>query len=128
MPAVILPYLARKITSGQLRRLGLGARVFSADEALAYGLVQRLSSEAELDAVLRDELSQLLDCSPEAQKEYKTLQHLLMLQDNAQSDVTVDAIAKLRTSPGAQAGLKAFFDKTESPWSIQLPAEWKFDD
>src|SRR5690606_8082011 len=66
IPAVILPYLARKITSGQLRRLGLGARTFNGEEALAFGLVQRVCADTELNAAIRDELTHLLSCSPEA--------------------------------------------------------------
>jgi hypothetical protein len=58
----------------------------------------------------------------------KLLQHQLMLENFSQNEHTVQAIAKIRTSPSAQAGLKAFFEKSESPWHIQLPIEWKFDD
>lgn len=126
MPAVILPYLARKIQAGQLRRLGLSARVFGAAEAAEFGLVQRVCSEDELTEVLKDELSLILQCSPQAQRELKILQHQLMLTGNAQSDLTVQAIAALRTSVSAQAGLKSFFEKTEPPWKIDLSPEFKF--
>ncbi len=128
LPAVILPYLARKISSGQLRRLSLSARVFNANEALNVGLVQRVCADTELEQVLKDEISQILSCSPEAQKELKILQHKLMLKSFAQNEDTVEAIAKIRTSDSAQAGLKAFFEETATPWNIQLPTEWNFDD
>lgn len=128
MPAVILPYLARKIPAGQLRRLGLSARVFGADEALAYGLVQRICTEAELTAVLQDELTNILQCSPVAQREIKLLQHELMVHGNAQTPATAKAIANLRTTPSAQAGLKAFFEKSASPWNTTLTSDWKFSE
>jgi len=128
LPAVILPYLARKISIGQLRRLSLSARVFNATEALDAGLVQRVCSETELEQVLKDEIAHIVSCSPEAQRDLKTLQHKLMIKSFAQTEDTVQAIAKIRTSKSAQAGLKAFFEKSDSPWNIQLPTEWNIDD
>ena len=128
LPAVILPYLARKISCGHLRRLSLSAKVFNAQDAQAVGLVQRICEETELEKVLKEEISQILTCSPEAQKELKILQHKLMLKSFEQNEDTVQAIAKIRTSSSAQTGLKAFFEKSESPWNIQLPTEWNLDD
>lgn len=128
MPAVILPYLARKMAVGQLRRLALTARVFTGDDALAFGLVQRVCADNELNRAIVDELNQILTCSPDAQRELKNLLHQLMINANQQSESTALGIAALRTSTSAQAGLKAFFAKANSPWNLQIPAEWTIDD
>ena len=41
LPAVIFPYLAKRILPGQLKRLSLSARIFRGDEALLFGFADR---------------------------------------------------------------------------------------
>ena len=124
-PAVILPYLARKMLPGQLRRLALSGRPFGAAEALAFGLVQRVAPDAELESVLRDELAALLTGSPEAQAAVKQLLAEVVAGSLAQGPHTARTIAGLRVSPAGQAGLASFFDKKPAPWARTLAADWK---
>lgn len=120
LPAVILPYLSRKIPQGSLRRLTLEARVFNHQEARECHLVQVIAESDQLEQTVREEINQLLQGSPEAQAAYKTLQ--LSLQENAfrQGEETVKAIAAARASRSGQAGLAAFFDKKPAPWVLQI--------
>ncbi len=120
LPAVILPYLSRKIPQGSLRRLTLGARVFNHQEARECHLVQAIAESDQLEQTVREEINQLLQGSPEAQASYKALQ--LSLQENAyrQGEETVEAIAAARASRSGQAGLAAFFDKKPAPWVLQI--------
>ncbi|MCX6117091.1 MAG: enoyl-CoA hydratase-related protein [Proteobacteria bacterium] len=120
LPAVISPYLLRKMKIGSLNRFSLTARVFNAQEAKESGLVEIVAS-SDLDEKLGEEVAQLLACSPMAQGSIKVLFNHLRNTSFQQSDETVNAIAKARTSVDGQAGLQAFFNKTSAPWFVKLP-------
>ncbi len=128
LPAVILPYLARKMLPGQLRRHALTGRLFNAQEALAFGLVQRVAPEAGLQDALREELNGILAGSPEAQAALKELLHRVVSDSFKQGPHTAEAIATQRVSPSGQAGLASFFDKRPTPWSAELAPGWHLDD
>ena len=114
LPAVIAPYLARKMRPGQLRRAALTARVFDAHEAKDIGLVEVVASD--LDAAVLTEMNALLACGPAAQKSVNELFETLRDRSNVQCDETVQAIAKARTGSEGQAGLAAFFEKSVPMW------------
>lgn len=123
IPAVILPYLSRKMRPGDLRRLALSGQVFSAEDAIQNGLIQaKVSSAEELDPWLRGELKQILAASPDAQKAYKQLQYFLDEHHHSQGLHTADAIAKIRASTSGQQGLQSFFEKKMPPW-LAMPAD-----
>jgi methylglutaconyl-CoA hydratase len=128
LPAVILPYLSRKMRPGQLRRHALSARIFSAEEALEFGLVELVAEASDLEAVLRTELNALLQGGPEAQAAFKILHQQVMADGARQGDHTAAAIAKARTSPSGQVGLASFFARNPSPWSRKLDASWSLND
>ena len=126
MPAVILPYLMRKVRPGSLRRHALTGRVFSASEALTMGLVERVVAEAELARAVREELDLLLQGSPTAQAKLKDLMDHVLKSSFAQTPTTADGIAALRAGPSGQAGLTAFFAKAPPPWAAKLPEDWTY--
>ena len=121
IPAVILPYLARKLPSGQLHRYALSAQVFSASEAEAMGLIQKVVNLSEAEEELRLELEGLLLASPEAQSAFKKLFSSLADDQFQQSPQTAHAIASIRASKMGQQGLHAFFQKTAAPWVRKIP-------
>lgn len=128
--AVILPFVAQKIAPGHLRRLVLQARVFSAAEARDAGLVQRVTSIADAEAVVRDEMEQLVAGSPEAQRAFKKLHQQVVEGAFADWETReqhmVQTIARLRTSENGQKGLSAFFDKKAPDWVLSLPPNLRF--
>lgn len=128
MPAVILPYLARKMRLGDLRRLALTARPFDAEEAWRAGLVQQVVDDHELTRAAHQELGPLLQGAPEAQAELKQLLQYVVEDSLKQGVHTADGIARLRAGKTGQAGLSAFFDKQPAPWTIQLGADWSLDE
>ncbi len=123
LPAVILPYLGRKIEPGSLRRLMLTARVFQAEEALSIGLIQGVATADAIEAMLQEEVNLLLSGSPEAQATCKGLYQRIASRSWAQSSETMDAIAKTRASAMGQQGLAAFFEKKDPPWVRRLPKD-----
>lgn len=125
LPAVILPYLARRLQPASLRRFALTGRPFSASEALTCGLVARVVPRDDLEYAGREELAALLAGSPLAQSEFKTLFHHLSQSNFAQGKETAESIARLRTSPSGQDGLAAFFEKKSAPWARDLASGWE---
>ncbi len=116
LPAVILPYLSRKMRAGQLRRMGLSARVFQSEMAKEVGLVEVSCRNDDLIDVLTEECNQLLSSGPKAQAIYKELHQQILSSSHAQDDRTLQAIAKARKSPEGQDGLNAFFSKTKASY------------
>ena len=129
MPAVIMPYLARKMSPGQLRRHALNAKVFSGADAYDYGLVQRVTAEGDVggEVALREELNALLQGSPTAQKAIKALHDRIVADSLKQAPYTAEGIATLRVSASGQAGLKAFFAQQATPWAMTLNPNWRLD-
>ncbi len=118
LPAVIAPYLLRKMKSGMLKRFALTGMVFSARDAFDSGLVEIVTDSP--DQKLAEELNLLLACSPTAQISINQLFTLLREDALRQSHQTVEAIAKARTGKDGQDGLSCFFSKTEPPWLRKL--------
>ncbi len=123
LPAVVLPYLSRKMECGQLRRNVLGGRVFNMEEAFQYGLIQKQANSKDLNNVISEEVNQLLGASPEAQGSYKRLQRYLSDHSYSQGPYTAAAISIARASDFGQAGLNAFFKKEKAPWCNRLPKD-----
>ena len=120
LPAVILPYLTRRIRAGDLRRLALTGAVFSGCQAKEVGLVNHCVAESELDKILRKELSLLLSSAPEAVATFKKLYHQVSSNSNQQSEFTAECIAKIRVGKEAQHGLSSFFAKEKPSWALAL--------
>lgn len=128
IPAVILPYLYRKMMPGQLKRLALTARVFGGEEAKAFGLCQHYVSKDELQQTLKEEINLLLSTGPQAQYALKKLFAQVQEKALTQGSYTAEAIANARVGAEAQAGLGAFFEKKPTPWSLKLKEDWTFHD
>lgn len=120
LPAVIMPYLARRMLPGHLRQAALTSRVINAVEAQASGLVDVVADLEKLDDAVRNQLTMLLQTGPQAQSAIKSLLGEVRRQSFAQGDYTAEAIAYARTGSEGQAGLKAFFAKTPPPWHLDL--------
>ncbi len=123
LPAVIMPYLARKIPAGHLRRLCLSGQVFSAQQAKKIGLVQITSAKETLETTLHKEIEALLRCSPQAQRSAKALLSHFLIPVYPQSEHTAQVIATARSSSDAQQGFAAFFAKQQSPWCCEVPED-----
>jgi methylglutaconyl-CoA hydratase len=125
LPAVIMPYVARRIVPGALRRLMLTGRIFGADEAERVGLVTRVAAAGALATTALEEVDALLAGAPSAQAAIKRLHTHLMRNGLAQGPQTAEAIAAARVSEAGQAGLAAFFAKAKTPWAARVDvAAW----
>ncbi len=117
-PANIASHVIARMGWQNSRRCMLNAHFFDADEAVALGLLDKLSRPEHLDAAVEKEITELLNCAPGAVAASKKLLHQLPAMDeSAAATHTAVLLADLWQHPEAQAGITAFFAKQKPPWA-----------
>lgn len=117
VPAVISPYVVRRIGPSNARRLFLTGERFGATESVALGLAARAVPSGELDAAVSAVVAELLRGSPDAQRRIKLLLEAVAgLPVEAANERTPDFIAEARASAEGQEGLAAFHAKRKPAW------------
>jgi methylglutaconyl-CoA hydratase len=122
LPAMISPFVVRKIGLSAARELCLSGARFSAARAREIGLVHDVVAAERLDLAVDRHLQLFRKAAPSAVAATKTL--LGAVHGKAPADVlplTVEAIASQRVSPEGQEGLRAFLDKRTPSWAGQGP-------
>jgi enoyl-CoA hydratase/carnithine racemase len=123
-PAVIAPYVVRKIGYGAARRLFITGERISATEALRIGLVDHLATPEELNAVAWASVASVLKGGPNAIAATKRL--LAEIDGRLPGDVrelTAAAIAELRASDEGTEGVRAFLEKRRARFAETRPQE-----
>jgi len=117
VPAVISPFVIRKIGPGRARELFLTGDRIDAAAALGAGLVNRVASPEELDAGVEEIVRKLISSGPRAIAVAKGLVRDVpsMTLDEAREH-TARCIAELRISEEGQEGMAAFFEKRKPAW------------
>ncbi|MGV8039436.1 MAG: enoyl-CoA hydratase-related protein [Thermoanaerobaculaceae bacterium] len=118
LPAVIGPYLVRRLGVGHTGTLAFTGRRLTAREGMAVGLVQRVVPAETFDQAVAEAIGELLLAGPEAARRTKAL--LLSLAPLPAPEVeerTIREIALARVSDEGQAGLAAFLAKRPAPWA-----------
>ncbi len=117
VPAVISPFVVRKIGESHARRWFLTGERFSAPEALRAGLVHVVVPEAELDAEVERTVDALLLGGPEALAVSKQLAcRMRRLPLDEALGEAAGVIAVRRASPEGQEGMKAFLERRSPSW------------
>jgi methylglutaconyl-CoA hydratase len=117
-PAVISPFVVRKIGETHARVLFTTAERFDAHRALAIGLVHRVVPAGELDSAVDETVRQVLSSGPQAVRACKELARIVgTLTPEAAREWTAQTIAQLRTSSEGQEGIRAFLEKRRPVWS-----------
>jgi methylglutaconyl-CoA hydratase len=118
LPATIGPYVINSIGKRHARRLALSATRIRAAEALAIGLVHRVSGIDDLDTAVDATLEDLLACGPAAQREIK--HYFTGMQIGPVTDEVIErsaqTISRVRATDEAREGFAAFFDKRPASW------------
>jgi methylglutaconyl-CoA hydratase len=118
VPAVVSPFLLRKIGQSAARELFLTGARFPASRAFQIGLVHAIAPAADLDATVARYVSELAAGGPEAIAAAKRLiKTVAGLGPDDAAALTASAIATRRTSPEGQEGLRAFLGKRPPRWS-----------
>ncbi len=117
VPAVISPYIVRKLGLANAASLMLSGRRIRAREAMRLGLVQQVVTPENFDDALQEIILDFLFAGPHAARRTKTLlKKASPLPPPELVEFTAGQITKARCSEEGQAGLKAFFEKTPPPW------------
>lgn len=112
VPAVIAPYVTRKIGYGACRALFVTGRRISAQDARNIGLISEVTEIARLDDAVQATLRLVHEAGPSAIAATKRLlQDIDSVSLSGASDYTTRCIAAVRASPEGQEGIRAFLEK-----------------
>jgi methylglutaconyl-CoA hydratase len=117
LPAVVSPYVVRKLGTSRATALFVTGSRIDAQRAYEIGLVERLVAPADLDGAVDRVLTAILANGPAAVNAAKRL--VRDVSGRAPADVrnlTVERIADIRVSAEGQEGLRAFLDRRDPSW------------
>jgi methylglutaconyl-CoA hydratase len=124
LPAMISPYVVRKIGLSNARELCLTGARFPAARAKEIGLVHDVTAADRVDIAVDRYVQQFLKAAPSAIRGTKRL--LADVAGRQPGDVlalTSDAIAAQRVSPEGQEGMRAFLEKRPPAWAGARPSD-----
>lgn len=117
LPAVISPYVLRKIGVSAARELFLTGTRFSAARAKEIGLVHHVAAANALDERVGEIAAELMSSGPAAMAVTKDL--IRRITGELPDDViglTSETIARQRVSEEGQEGMRAFLKKRKPSW------------
>ncbi len=124
LPAMISPYVTRKIGVSAARELCLSGARFTAARAKEIGLAHEVVPADQLAQAVERHVKLFMKAAPTAVAATKRI--LRDVAGRRPPDVmalTVDAIANQRVSPEGQEGLRAFLEKRPPSWLTDVPAK-----
>ena len=117
LPAVISPYVIRRLGDRNARELMLTGERFDAVTAQRYGIVNHVVPATGLDAKVAERVGELLKGAPHAQGRVKEL--LVRWTDMGWEEYrrsVPETLANVRSGDEAKDGLAAFFEKRKPGW------------
>jgi methylglutaconyl-CoA hydratase len=119
LPAVISPFVVAKIGESEARALFPTGRRFDAIRAMRIGLVHEVvEGEVALDAAVDAAVADVLAAGPTAARAAKSIiREIRGLGHGSSKWHTARVIARQRTTPEAQEGLRAFAEKRRPAWA-----------
>jgi methylglutaconyl-CoA hydratase len=109
-PAVIGPFVTKKIGASHYKALSITGELIDTKRALNIGLIHEVASASELEKTVMKKVRLIMKCGPIAIAEFKAT------FENTDLNKAVDQIAKLRASEEGQEGLSAFLEKRNPNW------------
>jgi methylglutaconyl-CoA hydratase len=118
VPAMISAYVQPRIGVGNARRYFLTGERFDTDRAFDLGLVHEVCEREDLDATMDRVLDEVLAAGPLAQREVKRLIAAIAATPDldANEQLRVELISRMRVADEGQEGMRAFFDKRPPVW------------
>ncbi|MCS6971499.1 MAG: enoyl-CoA hydratase-related protein [Turneriella sp.] len=112
IPAIISPYVLRKVQLSFAKRYFISAEVFDAPTAKAAGLISDIFPEdtAEADCIRLCDI--IVSQGLQAQKSVKKLLHAYENFEPLSRDQLVQELAKLRASDDARMRMKSFLERS----------------
>ena len=109
-PAVIGPFVVKRIGLSHFKSLGITGEMIDSNHALRIGLIHEISDKEGLENAVMKKVNILLKGGPNAIAEFKAN------FDNMDRNEAAARIAKLRASDEGQEGLSAFLEKRPPNW------------
>jgi isohexenylglutaconyl-CoA hydratase len=116
VPALISPYVIRRMGLTEARKLMLTGGRLSGAEAVHYGIVHEVVESDELDARISATLDDIRECSPQALALCKEL-IFKAVDGDASAEYRASKLDALRRSESGQEGMMAFIQKRKPTWS-----------
>jgi methylglutaconyl-CoA hydratase len=118
VPAVISPYVVRRMGESLCRQCMLTGERLQAEQAKDYGLVNQVVPAEDLDAAVQERIAQMLTSGPVALNTCKELLRKVPTMSFEEAKIyTAEVIARLRVSEEGQEGMNAFLEKRKPRWS-----------
>ena len=117
VPAVISPYIARKLSLGKMRELFITGEIFGTSQALSIGLLYGAEKENE-NGALQTLISDIEKGGPQAQTHIKRLLDGDILSKKIQErDMALaDFISQIREGSESKEGIRSFLEKRKPDW------------
>jgi len=118
LPAVIGPYVYRKVGSAEFRRLSMLAGRIGSEESLRIGLVNQLVDS--LESAENSVIDEILTTGPMAVTEAKRLALTFDRWTGTDEELrrwTLDKTSQMRGSAEGQEGLASFLEKRSPNWN-----------
>ena len=123
LPAVIGPYVYRKIGSSNFRRLSMMASKIDSDEAMRIGLIDYVTeSSGDFEDKSNMIAQEVLPTGPMAITEAKNLTLFFDRWNGNDEDLrewTLDKTSQMRGSEEGQEGLSSFLERRKPNWSSE---------
>ena len=117
LPAVVSPYVVRKIGPARATALFVTGSRIDAKRAHEIGLVERVVEPSDLDAAVGRVLEAIRSGGPKAVNAAKRLvREIEGRRIDEVTDLTVKRIAEIRVSEEGQEGLRAFLERRDPRW------------
>ena len=117
LPAVVSPYVVRKIGPARATALFVTGSRIDAKRAHEIGLVERLVEPSDLDAAVGRVLDAIVSGGPRAVNAAKRLVREVEGRPLDEiTELTVKRIAEIRVSHEGQEGLRAFLERRDPRW------------
>ena len=117
LPAVVSPYVVRKIGPAHATALFVTGLRFDALRALEIGLVEAVEQPEDLDARAEGLVAAILAGGRQAVNAAKRLVRDVEGRElDAVTELTVERIARARVGSEGQEGMRAFLEKREPSW------------
>lgn len=118
IPALVSAYVIRQMGEKRARDLLLTARIFSASEAQALGIVNELLEPERLMPRARELAQSLAEMSSMALVHTKRLLAKFSEEElDRETELGIEASARVRKTADFQEGLTAFLEKRKSRWA-----------
>ncbi len=120
VPALISPYVIRRIGLTRARELMLTGRRFSGELALDYGVVHEACLPEDVDTRVNAVLAEIHQCSPNALAACKQLLFTVADKDlDETAQYRAHLLSELRRSDEGMEGMMAFAQKRPPQWAAK---------